>query len=364
MMAILRLKWRRLADGAAIPAVAIALLIAPAGCDRDESGATAGGSVRPAVVRETRDDVAIARIEVAKDIITTADTAAITVVISLPDGFTVEDVDLQGAAPEDWTISHRDRKTDLEQGRSIHRYEYGLDPFLPGSFEIDPVAIRYRSAEEGGAEAVMIETAPVVIEVKSVLPPGDPGTTPAEAKGVVEPPEEPVPWWFWVAPAAVLVLLMAAIAMLIRRRGRGSARDAPPLPAEVAALRELDELEAENLPGRGLYKPFYQSVSNIMRRYVESRFGLHAPDRTTEEFLEESRASRRFSGEDLTLFERFLQHCDMVKFAEFQPTKKQADETMRTVRAFVLRTTPSTSSQAEGERRPAVAVTSHSEGGS
>ena len=38
---------------------------------------------------------------------------------------------------------------------------------------------------------------------------------------------------------------------------------------------------------KGRIKEFYERISNILRHYIEHRFDLHAPERTTEEFLYE-----------------------------------------------------------------------------
>ena len=44
-------------------------------------------------------------------------------------------------------------------------------------------------------------------------------------------------------------------------------------------------------PEAGRIKEFYQRISDILRHYIENRFGLHAPERTTEEFLVELKPS-------------------------------------------------------------------------
>ena len=41
----------------------------------------------------------------------------------------------------------------------------------------------------------------------------------------------------------------------------------------------------EGLIDKGEQKLFYLKISAILRHYVEDRFGMHAPENTTEEFL-------------------------------------------------------------------------------
>jgi hypothetical protein len=68
---------------------------------------------------------------------------------------------------------------------------------------------------------------------------------------------------------------------------------------------------------------FCSLVSDVTRVYLEERFNLHAPDRTTEEFLDELRNSSRLNDEHKALFENFLMKCDLVKFAREEPTEPE-----------------------------------------
>ena len=114
----------------------------------------------------------------------------------------------------------------------------------------------------------------------------------------------------------------------------------PPPPHEVA-YRELDALLAENLIGRGLAKLFYVRLSNILRHYIENRFGLRAPESTTEEFLIALRASEALERRHKDLLRRFLEHCDLVKFAKLKPSTDQIEGAVTSCREFIKQTEPS-----------------------
>ena len=83
---------------------------------------------------------------------------------------------------------------------------------------------------------------------------------------------------------------------------------------------------------------FYQRISGILRHYIENRFGLHAPEQTTEEFLTGLEAGYDFSGEHKLLLKTFLNHCDLVKFAEFQPNTEDIQKTFDSCKAFIRAT--------------------------
>jgi hypothetical protein len=68
---------------------------------------------------------------------------------------------------------------------------------------------------------------------------------------------------------------------------------------------------------------FCSLVSDVIRVYLEERFNLHAPDRTTEEFLEELRAGSQLNEDHKALLENFLTKCDLVKFARVEPSEPE-----------------------------------------
>ncbi len=125
------------------------------------------------------------------------------------------------------------------------------------------------------------------------------------------------PWavspWMWVLIAAVIV---GGIVLLIRFR-----RAARPgaLAAQTAA-RALEDALAGLEKARALMspensRPYGIEVSGIVRRYIENRFGIFAPRRSTEEFLIEAADSAKLEPAHRRLLAEFLGACDFLKFA-------------------------------------------------
>jgi hypothetical protein len=81
-------------------------------------------------------------------------------------------------------------------------------------------------------------------------------------------------------------------------------------------------------------------VTLILRRYVERRFGLRAPERTTEEFLGELRETSVLDDGLKKLLRAFLQHADLVKFAQLRPLGDEIEGTLSSCRDFILATRP------------------------
>ncbi len=208
-----------------------------------------------------------------------------------------------------------------------------LEPYIPG--KLQSPSFRLTPIFADGVTGRSISTEPFDVAVSSVLSEGD--TDPAEAKGVVDPPPHPL----WRRPlvltilagAAGIIVLGCAMWMIARRR----ATQDPELPSHLGALARLDELRDSGLLHPDSMDRFYLRLSEILRWYIERRFGINAPDSTTEEFLQSARYSNAFVGNDLDLLERFLTHCDQVKFARARVGVDQGERSLETVRRFIAR---------------------------
>jgi hypothetical protein len=219
----------------------------------------------------------------------------------------------------------------LEDGRVLHRRLYVLEPFLAGSYKIPPFVVRGAQKQSPAAEPSEISTEEVAIEVASLLP--DDKQQP-QIKEIAEPVEIPAPWWPWVAAGLGAALVAGALIWWRRRRRAEQEAVHPPTPHEIA-FRELEKLLASGLLEKGEAKLFYLRLSNVLRHYIEDRFGLRAPEQTTEEFLVELRRSQPFEPRHRELLQEFLEHCDLVKFAELQPSRREAETSVALCRRLI-----------------------------
>ena len=85
-------------------------------------------------------------------------------------------------------------------------------------------------------------------------------------------------------------------------------------------------------------EPFYVELSAIVRRYLEDRFELRAPELTTEEFLEAVAASPDITSDHQQLLRSFLRQADLVKFAHTVPGEGAVEESLRSARRFLEET--------------------------
>jgi len=144
------------------------------------------------------------------------------------------------------------------------------------------------------------------------------------------------PWYF--AGGVLLLVILALIAFwLWRRRKKTGSIFTPPTPHERAlkALRALFGCieEAQDLS-------YIVSVSQIVREYIQERFGLRAPHRSTEEFLNEARSSQLLDPAHQELLKAFLLQCDLVKFALHRTDLEQRKQLHQAAQRFVEGTIP------------------------
>jgi hypothetical protein len=174
------------------------------------------------------------------------------------------------------------------------------------------------------------------ISVSSLLTDGYDPSNIRDVKGTVDIPLEAR--WPWIIGFAVLAGVLAWLGFSWWK-GR-SARTAPPEPVHVRAMRELDALAAQQLPQKGMVLDFYVLLSDTVRRYVEGRFGIKAPEQTTKEFLQAARFHPAIRDDHQRMLAAFLRAADMVKFAAQRPGPAECDRGLDAARGFVRESTP------------------------
>jgi len=239
------------------------------------------------------------------------------------------------AAPQPFTLLryHDAPPALLDGGRVQRRRTYELEPFLDGAYAVPPMKLRYGKTEESEDTWLRLETEPLAITVVSVLPPG---AEPA-LKDIAGPVAvmDPAPWGRYAFGLLLAAALLGAAYYYAFIRKTPVPPPPPPVPPHQRALEALEAIRRDKLVERGLYKEYYIRVSDVLRHYMEGQFGLHAPERTTEEFLQELQRGALLGLQEQLLLKEFLRHCDLVKFAKSEPTPEEIRNTFDTCTQFV-----------------------------
>jgi hypothetical protein len=100
-------------------------------------------------------------------------------------------------------------------------------------------------------------------------------------------------------------------------------------------------------------KSFCILVSDTIRVYLEERFDFRAPEQTTEEFLRELGETNLLSAEQKESLGKFLENCDLVKFAKYEPGENELRELHSAALQLVEETTPQIETTTSGEEQTA-----------
>jgi hypothetical protein len=155
--------------------------------------------------------------------------------------------------------------------------------------------------------------------IPAASPPAAAGTNDVlrDIRGPVPLPPELL--WLWIAMGAALGGLLATLIWNKWFRHQAQTPPVPVVPPHQRAKHRLaDALTLLSQP-----KPFCIAVSDALRLYLEERFKLHAPDRTTEEFLIELQRANQLNDSQKEFLADFLSRCDVVKFARHEPSEAE-----------------------------------------
>ena len=131
--------------------------------------------------------------------------------------------------------------------------------------------------------------------------------------------------------ASLVILLLVMLGFFLRSRAR---RLRPSKSPYELTLEELEGIRRSFAQG-GDVKEYYVRISDCVRYYIEITFSINSPEMTTEEFLNSVRDSGVLSAEHKRLLKDFLLACDLVKFAQYAPTRSEIEAVFDSAKKFV-----------------------------
>ena len=104
---------------------------------------------------------------------------------------------------------------------------------------------------------------------------------------------------------------------------------------EVLALEAIDKIIQAQLITQGKAEMFFTELSRILRVYIEAAFKIQAPDMTTEEFLATVQNNDKLSATHKANLQNFMEICDQIKFAKFNPDEETIKKLIGVAQDFV-----------------------------
>ena len=209
-----------------------------------------------------------------------------------------------------------------------------VSSFEEGLYELPQIVVG-RLSEEGVTDTLVFE--PLRLEVKTM--PVDTATfVPHDIKGQIRYPltfAEIFPWVLGVC-AAVLLMIFAIRFIIMRRRAEDPAY-AHKDPAHIIALRKLDKYRGSKMWAPEKQKLFYSGVTDTLREYISSRYGVPAMEMTTAQIFDDMKATdapEALLKEVRELFDR----ADFVKFAKYVASEEDNASALPVAVRFVTET--------------------------
>lgn len=209
-----------------------------------------------------------------------------------------------------------------------------VSSFEEGIYELPQIVVG-RLSEEGVADTLIFE--PMRLEVKTM--PVDTATfVPHDIKGQIRYPltfAEVFPWAFGAWITALLIILAAGL-IILHRRAEDPAY-AHKDPAHIVALRKLDKYRGNKMWAPEKQKLFYSGVTDALREYISSRYGISAMEMTTAQIFDDMKATdapEALLKDVRELFDR----ADFVKFAKYVASEDDNASALPVAVRFVTET--------------------------
>lgn len=223
----------------------------------------------------------------------------------------------------------RNHRTEAPQagpdGQIVAKAHFSLTVFSPGVVQIPAVDITYVSSD--GTRQGSVATEPIEVKVARVL------TDESEDIQDIKPPLEIPRDWLPIFIAFLGGAILAALGLYFYRvRNRKAALSdtgptVPDRPPHELAYEALERIKRSDLLVKGEIPRFHILLAEIIRHYIEGRYRVDALEMASWEVIEGLRRCG-VDKDTIPLFERFLDRCDMVKFAKSHPSPNQGLETL------------------------------------
>lgn len=278
----------------------------------------------------------------------------------------IHPVTLDSHSTPPFSIAQQTEEKVINEDKSVRQtIQYELEPWEAGTFPLSFLDINFFSDE--GWQRATFSSYSEVFEVEVKPPFEAPATrgTPSSLLPFNEAPvvqiseenkrklqdnenkideerdrrenllkQKELPW-----RAVVWIILILLLVILARRLGKDLLKRGPeaavPLDPRQKALEAMRKLKTLNLPDKGEYDPFFLQLSQIVRIYIEEKYDIRAPERTTQEFLSEIAHANQFTPKIRQELEEFLSYADMVKFAKLGSSPEDCYKAENAAKQFI-----------------------------
>lgn len=228
-------------------------------------------------------------------------------------------------------------------GKQAYEYDFTIQPFNPGMVTFQPFGVIYG---EGGdttfTDVLTLKVNPVDVDSLETINPM------AEIADAQNKWYDYIPdWTLWVLLGLALAGIGVTLAFyFLRRRTRAITKEETPIPPYELAKMRLNSLASQKLAENGMEKAYYTELVDILREYLEGRFGINAMEMTSDQIIRAIRHNNeiRLSAEGM---KTLLEIADFVKFAKVRPLPDDNRRSFLWALDFVETTKPLENTESE-----------------
>jgi len=207
----------------------------------------------------------------------------------------------------------------FKDGRMRIKQKYLVTSFDSGYYQLPPVYAEMR--DERGIKRFYSDFSQLEVLRVKITPPD----TASKIFDIIKPYKAPLtvgevlPWLLVLLLLSAVVWYSIRIIIKMRMKKSGEVVIVNTDPAHVIAFRQLKQLKEDKLPEKGEIKGYYTRLTEIVRIYLENRFGIYSMELTTVETLSELRKAGFKEDEPYRKLRTVLTGADLVKFAKYSP---------------------------------------------
>lgn len=228
--------------------------------------------------------------------------------------------------------------TDLGNNREEIKRELVIQSFDSGLYTIPPF-VYVAGKDTFTSNALALKVIPVPVDSMATI---------HDYAGVVKPntriwdylPDFIVDYW-WI----FLIVLLCAAGIFVWMRYIKGKKAIPlvpkkkPVPPYELAMQQLNRLKSEKLCENGHEKEYYTRLTEILRIYLDKRFGINAMEMTSTQIMHHLQ-SNDDTKTSAPVMKQILEMADFVKFAKVRPLPDDNQKAFNNAVTFVENTKP------------------------
>lgn len=228
---------------------------------------------------------------------------------------------------------------DLGSGRIQINYSIPLQAFDSGFYHL-PELLYVCGPDTFRSNRVALKVVPVNVKADDPIAGFSLPSDPEEKSFFDFVPDWIVDWWWLIL---IVLICIAAGVWYYLRKGK-VVKDEAVAPKVVAkpweiALERLDVLKNKKLWENGREKEYFTDLTDILRDYLQNRFGINAMEMTSRQIMDAARNDETVK-DKRSYLRMILDMADFVKFAKVRPLPDDNIKAFENALSFVKETIP------------------------